>query len=300
MMKTSRQLAVNKNFLAKDSKSTVTTSTKRKINEKKTSMIILGIVMSLFWFYPFFLIIINSFKTKSEIFQNTLTLPSGINVENYATAFDKLDFVKSAANSLLITVGSLVLIVFVSSMAAYALSRNTSKISSMIYFIIAIGLLIPFQGIMIPLISIFGKVSMLNQPGLMIMYLGLATSMSTFLYYGALRGIPKSLDEAAIIDGAHTFQIYWEIILPLLKPTTVTVVVLNSLWFWNDYLLPSLSVNKEGMYTIPLKMFYFFGEFNKQWHLALAALVMVIIPIILLFIVLQKHVVKGISDGAIK
>ncbi|MFL2097245.1 carbohydrate ABC transporter permease [Marinilactibacillus psychrotolerans] len=263
-------------------------------------MIMVGIAASLFWFYPFFLIIINSFKTKSEIFQNTLTLPTGLNSENYTTAFEKLDFVKSAANSVLITGGSLVLIVFVSSMAAYALSRNTSKISSIIYFIIAIGLLVPFQGIMIPLISLFGKVSMLNQPGLMIMYLGLATSMSTFLYYGALRGIPKSLDEAAVIDGATTFHIYWKVILPLLKPTTVTVIVLNSLWFWNDYLLPSLSVNKEGMYTIPLKMFYFFGEFNKQWHLALAALVMVILPIIILFIVLQKHVVKGISDGAVK
>ncbi|MCW6016390.1 carbohydrate ABC transporter permease [Serratia marcescens] len=141
---------------------------------------------------------------------------------------------------------------------------------------------------------------MLNQPGLMVMYLGLATSMSTFLYYGALRGIPKSLDEAALIDGANTFQIYWQVIFPLLKPTTVTVIVLNALWFWNDYLLPSLSINKAGMYTIPLQMFYFFGEFNKQWHFALAALVIVVLPIILLFVVLQKYVVKGISDGAVK
>lgn len=273
---------------------------KTKKNNTKVLLIIFGFVVSALWFYPFFLILINSFKTKSEIFQNTINLPKSINFSNYVTALDKLDFIRSAANSLVITVGSLILIIFVSSMAAYALSRNTSKLSNIIYFIIAIGLLIPFQGIMIPLISLFGKVSMLNRPGLMIMYLGLATSMGTFMYYGALRGIPKSLDEAAIIDGANIFQIYWKIILPLLKPTTVTIIVLNSLWFWNDYLLPSLSVNKQGMYTIPLKMFYFFGEFNKQWHLALAALVIVILPIIVLFIILQKHVVKGISDGAVK
>ncbi|WP_368250785.1 carbohydrate ABC transporter permease [Enterococcus sp. 2201sp1_2201st1_B8_2201SCRN_220225] len=272
--------------------------TKRK--NRKILLVVLGIVTSLLWFYPFFLIVINSFKTKSEIFQNTLDLPSSINFDNYSNALDKLDFVRSATNSLLITIGALILIIFVSSMAAYALSRNTSKISGVIYFVIAIGLLIPFQGIMIPLISLFGKVSMLNRPGLIIMYLGLATSMATFMYYGALRGIPKSLDEAAVIDGASTFQIYWKVIFPLLKPTTVTIIVLNSLWFWNDYLLPSLSVNKEGMYTIPLKMFYFFGEFNKQWHLALAALVIVILPIIILFVILQKHVVKGISDGAVK
>lgn len=279
-------------------------NTKSRRQKKKklqhSLLIVSGLLLACLWFYPFFLIVINSFKTKAEIFQSTLSLPGGLSFENYLEALEKLDFIRSLMNSLLITVGSLILVVFVSSMAAYALSRNTSRLSSVLYFVVAIGLLIPFQGIMIPLISLFGRMNLLNQPGLMIMYLGLAVSMSTFLYYGALRGIPRSLDEAAIIDGANTFQIYWKVILPLLKPTTVTVIVLNTLWFWNDYLLPSLSINKAGMYTIPLRMFYFFGEFNKQWHLALAALVIVVLPIILLFIALQKHVVKGISDGAVK
>lgn len=279
-------------------------NTKSRRQKKKklqhSLLIVSGLLLACLWFYPFFLIVINSFKTKAEIFQSTLSLPGGLSFENYQEALEKLDFIRSLMNSLLITVGSLILVVFVSSMAAYALSRNTSHLSSVLYFVVAIGLLIPFQGIMIPLISLFGRMNLLNQPGLMIMYLGLAVSMSTFLYYGALRGIPRSLDEAAIIDGANTFQIYWKVILPLLKPTTVTVIVLNTLWFWNDYLLPSLSINKAGMYTIPLRMFYFFGEFNKQWHLALAALVIVVLPIILLFIALQKHVVKGISDGAVK
>ncbi|MGG5334919.1 raffinose/stachyose/melibiose transport system permease [Enterococcus sp. AZ089] len=279
-------------------------NTKSRRQKKKklqhSLLIVSGLLLACLWFYPFFLIVINSFKTKAEIFQSTLSLPGGLSFENYQEALEKLDFIRSLMNSLLITVGSLILVVFVSSMAAYALSRNTSRLSSVLYFVVAIGLLIPFQGIMIPLISLFGRMNLLNRPGLMIMYLGLAVSMSTFLYYGALRGIPRSLDEAAIIDGANTFQIYWKVILPLLKPTTVTVIVLNTLWFWNDYLLPSLSINKAGMYTIPLRMFYFFGEFNKQWHLALAALVIVVLPIILLFIALQKHVVKGISDGAVK
>lgn len=279
-------------------------NTKSRRQKKKklqhSLLIVSGLLLACLWFYPFFLIVINSFKTKAEIFQSTLSLPGGLSFENYQEALEKLDFIRSLMNSLLITVGSLILVVFVSSMAAYALSRNTSRLSSVLYFVVAIGLLIPFQGIMIPLISLFGRMNLLNQPGLMIMYLGLAVSMSTFLYYGALRGIPRSLDEAAIIDGANNFQIYWKVIFPLLKPTTVTVIVLNTLWFWNDYLLPSLSINKAGMYTIPLRMFYFFGEFNKQWHLALAALVIVVLPIILLFIALQKHVVKGISDGAVK
>ncbi|WP_321386851.1 carbohydrate ABC transporter permease [uncultured Enterococcus sp.] len=269
---------------------------KRKALEIK----IVGLLLVLVWLYPFYLIVINSFKTKSEIFKNTLNVPEQFTLENYPVAFEKLDFFKSAMNSVLITAVSLFVIVICTSMAAYALSRNKSKLSDRLYFVIAIGLLIPFQAIMIPLVSSFGKANMLNRPGLVIMYLGLASSMAIFLYFGALRGIPQSLDEAATIDGASRFQIYWHIILPLLKPTTVTVIVLNSIWFWNDYLLPSLVINKEGMYTIPLKMFYFFGQYSKQWHLALAALFIAIIPIIILYVFLQKYIIKGISDGAVK
>jgi len=268
--------------------------------KKNKLFVFVGLVLSLIWFYPFYLIVINSLKTKAEIFESTLNLPSSLNIDNYNKAFDQLDLVNTLGNSLFITIGAIILIVFASSMLAYALSRNTSKLSSIMYFFVAIGLLVPFQGIMIPLISMFGKINLLNRTGLIIMYLGLGTSMATFLYYGALRSIPKSLDEAAKIDGATPFQVYRKIILPLLKPTTVTVIILNSIWFWNDYLLPSLVVNKKGMYTIPLKMFYFFGEFNKQWHFALAALVIVIIPVVILFLFLQKHIIKGITDGSVK
>lgn len=273
---------------------------KKTRENKKMLKIFIGLLISAVWVYPFYLIVANSFKTKAEIFSNTINLPSSIDFANYAEAASRLDFMETAGNSIIITIAANIVVVFGSSMAAYALSRNTSKLSTIMYFFVAIGLLVPFQGIMIPLISIFGKIDMLNRVGLVFMYLGLATSMAIFLYYGALRGIPKSLDEAALIDGASPFKIFIKVIFPLLKPTTMTVIVLNSLWFWNDYLLPSLVINKKGMYTIPLKMFYFFGEFNKQWHLALAALVIVIVPIIILFIALQKHVVKGIAEGAVK
>ncbi|MEN0658285.1 carbohydrate ABC transporter permease [Caldifermentibacillus hisashii] len=270
---------------------------------KRKNIIILGIIgvlISLLWIYPFYLVFINSIKTKGEIFRNTLNWPEDLTLENYPKAFTELDFVQSFSNSVFITVISILVLVFCSSMAAYALSRNKSKLSSVIYFSLAISMLIPFQSIMIPLISIFGKVDMLNRTGLIIMYLGLGSAMAIFLYYGALRGISTSLDEAAIIDGANRFQIFRYIIFPMLKPTTVTVIVLNAIWFWNDYLLPSLVINKEGMYTIPLKTFYFFGEYSKQWHLALAALIIAIIPIIIVYMFLQKYIIKGISDGATK
>src|SRR5699024_9106281 len=279
------------------------------MSKKKRNTIIMGIVgslISLIWIYPFYLVFINSIKIKSEIFTNTLNLPENLTWGNYPEAFAELEFTQTLFNSILITTVSIFLVVVCSSMAAYALSRNKSKISGFVYFLLAIVMLIPFQSIMIPLISIFGKVELLNRTGLIFMYLGLSTSMAVILYSGALRGISTSLDEAAIIDGANRFQIFRFIIFPMLKPSmvtvivlytckiaTVTVIVLNAIWIWNDYLLPSLVINKEGMYTIPLKMFYFFGEYSKQWHLALAALVLAIIPIIILYMFLQKHIIKG-------
>jgi len=273
---------------------------KLKKRFKSFLVVLIGLLTSLIWIYPFYLVVVNSFKTKAEIFTNTLGLPKKLTLDNYPEAFKELDFIQSFTNSLLISIVSIFLLVVFSSMAAYALSRNRSKLSSFIYFSFAIVILVPFQSIMIPLISIFGKLDMLNRAGLIFMYLGLGSSLAIFLYYGALRSISTSLDEAAIIDGANRFQIYRYIIFPMLKPTTVTVIVLNAIWIWNDYLLPSLVINKEGMYTIPLKVFYFFGEYSKQWHLALAALVIAIIPVIIVYIFLQKYVIKGISEGAIK
>ena len=132
------------------------------------------------------------------------------------------------------------------------------------------------------------------------MHLGFNVSMGVFMFVGALKGIPKSLDEAATIDGASRWQIFFRIIYPMLKPTAVTVALLNAISIWNDYLLPSLVINKPGMQTIPIKMFYFFGAYTKQWHLALAGLLIAIVPVIIFYFFMQKHIIKGVADGAVK
>jgi raffinose/stachyose/melibiose transport system permease protein len=270
------------------------------MGRKKWPIEILGILLGLLWLAPFYLMIVNSFKTKREIFTDTLRLPKGFNLDNYIEAFKNLDFIKTFFNSLLITVVSVAIIIVFSSMAAYALSRNKSKISTFIFFIFVSAMLIPFQSVMIPLVTVFGKMDMLNRPGIIFMYLGFGASLSIFLYHGTLNGISKSLDEAATIDGANKFQVFWYIIFPMLKPITVTVAILNTIWIWNDYLLPSLVINQEGMETIPLKMFFFFGEYTKQWHLALAGLTIAIIPVIIGYFFAQREIIKGISEGAIK
>ncbi|RAK19541.1 raffinose/stachyose/melibiose transport system permease protein [Anoxybacillus vitaminiphilus] len=261
---------------------------------------IIGIILAVIWLSPFYLMIVNSFKTKREIFTDTLRFPEIFTFDNYAEAFKQLDFLKTFANSLFITIVSVSIIIIFSSMGAYALSRRKGKISSFLFFAFVSSMLIPFQSVMIPLVYIFGQVDMLNKIGLIFMYLGFGCSLSIFLYHGTLNSIPKSLDEAAIIDGANRFQVFWYIIFPMLKPITVTVAILNTIWIWNDYLLPSLVINKEGMHTIPLKMFFFFGEYTKQWHLALAGLTIAILPVIIGYFFAQKQIIKGVSEGAVK
>ncbi|ANC70210.1 sugar ABC transporter permease [Salimicrobium jeotgali] len=284
----------------------------RKDREKRNTRLleIFGLLLALLWLSPFYLMIVNAFKTKRGIFEGVLGIPVELTFENFVNAFAELEFLKSLFNSVLIT-GlsiliiilfsslSILIIILFSSMAGYALARNKSKLSGIIFFVFVAAMLIPFQSVMIPLVAIFGQVDMLNAAGLIFMYLGFGCSLSIFLYHGAMTGISKSLDEAAIIDGASRFQTFWYIIFPLLKPISVTVAILNTIWIWNDYLLPSL-VLSEANATIPLKMFYFFGQYTKQWHLALAGLTIAIIPVIIGYFFAQKQIIDGVSEGAVK
>jgi raffinose/stachyose/melibiose transport system permease protein len=272
------------------------------MKKKKLSRYLLelfGLILAVLWISPFYLMIVNAFKTKREIFTDVLGMPEEFTSENFVEAFDHLDFLSSLFNSILISILGVGVIILFSSMAGYALARNKSKLSGVIFFLFVGAMLIPFQSVMIPLVSIFGQAEMLNRVGLIFMYLGFGSSLSIFLYHGAMTGISISLDEAAYIDGANKFQVFWRIIFPLLKPISVTVGILNVIWIWNDFLLPSL-VLKEESATIPLKMFFFFGQFTKQWHLALAGLTIAIIPVIIAYFFAQKQIIKGVSEGAVK
>jgi len=261
---------------------------------------IIGITVGIVFFFPFYIMLINSFKTKPQIFQNTLNLPGGLEWSNYVKAFERLDFMQAFANSLFITVGSILLLVLFASMAGWKLVRTKTHLSSVIFFMFVSAILIPFQSVMLPLITIMGKIGFLNRLGLIFMYLGFGSSLSLFLYHGFVKSVPKELDEAAIIDGCSEFQLFRKIIFPILNPITLTVIILLTIWIWNDYLLPSLVINKEGMQTIPLQMFFFFGEYTKQWHLALAGLTLAIIPVIIFYFSAQKYIIRGVTQGAIK
>ena len=185
-------------------------------------------------------------------------------------------------------------------MAAWMLQRTNSKISNIILFIFISSMLVTFQSIMLPLVNIMGKLNLLNVPGIIFMYIGFGSASAIFLYHGFVKSIPKELDEAALIDGCSKWQTYRYIIFPLLKPISITVAILNTVWIWNDFLLPSLVINQEGTRTIPLSMFFFFGQYTKQWDLALAGLVLTIIPVLIFYFFAQKHIIKSVTAGSIK
>ena len=165
-------------------------------------------------------------------------------------------------------------------------------------------MLVPFQALMYPLVSIFDTMQLKNLPGLIIMYGGFGVSMSIFLYHGFVKSIPASLEEAALIDGANLFQMFFSIVFPLMKSTTVTVIVVNAMWIWNDYLLPFLIIgNRQGVKTLTLELYYAklqSGQYGNPWELIFPAVFVTIIPIIILYIFLQKYIISGVVDGAVK
>ncbi|ENH97846.1 binding-protein-dependent transporter system inner membrane protein [Gracilibacillus halophilus YIM-C55.5] len=271
------------------------------VNKRKKFLIgAIGIALAIIWLIPFYLMVTNALKTKRNIFTDTLGLPKEYSFSNFVQAFQELEFLQTFMNSLLITASSIFIIIIFSSMAAYALNRNDGKLSNFIFLFFVAAMLIPFQSVMIPLVSIFGAVNMLNPVGLVFMYLGFGSSLAIFLYHGAMKSVPKALDEAATIDGCNPFQTFWYVIFPQLKPISVTVAILNVIWIWNDYLLPSLVIGGSDTETIPLRLFLFFGEYTTQWHLALAGLSISIIPVIIGYFIAQKQIIAGVSEGAVK
>ncbi|QAT40603.1 carbohydrate ABC transporter permease [Clostridium sp. JN-9] len=276
--------------------------------KKSTALTILGWIIAVFTLFPIYIMVINSFKGRAQIFTDTMGLPKPFDFSYYATAMERMNFGKAFFNSLIISVFSIILIVVFSSMTAWVLVRNKSRVSNFIYYLLIATMLIPFQAVMIPLMQYMSNweiksigFSMIDSYyGLIFMYVGFGTSLSVFLYHGFIKSIPISLEEAAMIDGCNKFQVFWKIVFPTLKPITVTVAILNVIWTWNDYLLPSLVLRSPEHRTIPLSTFYFFGQFTIQWNLAMAGLVLTIIPIIIFYIFSQKYIIKGVMDGAVK
>ena len=265
------------------------------------------VIAALFVLYmvPFFVVILNSFKQKRDIITNPLSFiaEKGYTLENYVRAFEKMDFLKAFGNSLFVTCLSTLLVVIIASMTAYYFSRANNWFSKIFFALMIAAMIIPFQAIMIPLVSIYGaNLNLLNHKlTLVFMHTGFAMSMSVFIYQGFIKsGIPASLEESAYLDGCTKVQTFFKVVFPLLKPTTATLVILNVLAFWNDYLLPSLVLGKKELYTLPLSTYVFYGTYSANYGVIMAALVLTVAPIVILYLFLQKQIIDGVVAGAVK
>ncbi|MFV0466702.1 MAG: carbohydrate ABC transporter permease [Lachnospiraceae bacterium] len=275
-------------------------------NQKKTiKMVLLEIgiaLLALLYLYPVILMLINSVKPFGEIVLDAVALPSKIEWSNYTYVVDKMHYGQLFLNNIVITCIGIVGIIFFSSLAAYVLSRKQNRYTKIVMVLIITPMLIPFQTIMITLLKVMSIVHLSGtKAGLGIQYWGFGIPMAVFIYSNFMVTIPKEIDESAWMDGASTFRTFRSVIFPLLKSVTFTVIVLDVMWIWNDFLLPLLMVNSSiNTKTLILAAYSFIGQFNTQWHYAMAAMILAVLPSILLFIFLQKYIVEGVVAGAVK
>jgi len=272
----------------------------------------LGVLFFILFMLPLLLVLINSAKDAFDVTQYPLRLPEdwgqlGRNVANI-WANPNIQYSRSFFSSVLITVLSLLFIMFLSSQAAWVLVRTKSRLSIFIFTLFVATMVIPFQIVMFPLLSWFRTVTdftgirlLRTYGGMILAYLGFGSSLSIFMYHGFIKSIPYELEEAASIDGCGRIRTFYTIIHPILKPIHATVLVLNSIWIWNDYLLPLLILGKSGrVMTIPLAVSNFAGAYVKQWDLILTAILMSMVPVIIFFLLAQRSIIKGMVQGSIK
>lgn len=260
-------------------------------------------IAALYTLFPLLFLLFNSFKKQSDIVSYPLLLPSSWDFRYIVNAYHQIKFFQAFFITIGITAASVLLLVIVSSLAAWVMVRNKTKASNALLLMFTAAMLVPFQAVMYPLLSLFEDFGLKNSYGLILMYGGFGLSFSTFLYHGFIKSIPASLEEAGLIDGANIFQMFFSIVFPLMKSTTVTVIILNAMWIWNDYLLPFLVIGNQAKKTLTLELYFAkltSGQYGNPWELIFPAVLISIIPIVIVFLSLQKYIVKGIADGAVK
>ncbi len=264
------------------------------------------ILIFIAYMFPFLMVVINSLKQKRDIIKSPfswLFTIKGLSFDNFEKAFTQMDFLNAIKNSLFVTGLATVFVTIFAAMLAYYIVRHDNIISKLTFVLRVASMIIPFQAIMIPLVSIYGgTLNILNHRlTLIFMHTGFAMAMSVFMFHGFIKGnVPIALEEAACIDGCTHIQTFFMIVFPLLKPIISTMVILNALAFWNDFLLPSLVLTDKELLTLPLSTYSFYGTYSADYGTIMAGLILCILPILILYVVLQKQIIGGVVAGAVK
>ena len=262
-------------------------------------------VLSLAWVYPVFMVVMNSFKKEQAISTNTVfqlpTADTFAGVSNFADAITAKGFLSAFWYSLVITVTSVVLILVCCSMCAWFITRVNTWVSKACYYLFVFSMVVPFQMLMFTLSSLADKLGLNTPYNICIVYLGFGAGLAVFMFAGFMKSIPIEIEEAAMIDGCSPIRTFFSVVFPILKPTMVSVGILETMWLWNDYLLPYLVLDRKKYMTIPILIQYFRGSYGRvEMGPMMASIVLTVVPIIIVYILGQKHIIKGVAAGAVK
>ncbi len=257
------------------------------------------------WVYPIFMILMNSLKLEQFISTNTaFALPLGeafAGLQNYVNAISSKGFLEAFATSLLITVTSVAAILLFCAMCAWYICRVQNRLTRALYYLFVFSMVVPFQMLMFTLASTADQLDLNTPWNIWIIYLGFGAGLSVFMFTGFMKSIPLEIEEAAMIDGCNPLQTFFTVVIPMLKPTLISVGILQTMWVWNDYLLPYLVLDRKKYTTIPILIQYFKGSFGRvEMGPMMACIMLTIIPIVVVYIFCQKHIIKGVAAGAVK
>jgi len=262
-------------------------------------------ILVILFLMPIFFVVVNSFKGKFYISDAPFALPNEktfAGVTNYQNGIERTDFFNAFGCSLFITIGSVLAILLFTSMTAYYLTRVKGWFTDLLYYLFVFSMIVPFQMVMFTMSKLANSFGLNNPPGMILLYLGFGSGLSVFMFCGFIKSIPLEIEEAAMIDGCNPLQTYFRVVMPILKPTAITVAILNAMWIWNDYLLPYLVIGLSTKYkTIPVAVQYLVGSYgSKDIGAMMALLVLSIIPIIIFYLACQKYIIEGVVAGAVK
>ncbi len=268
---------------------------------------VLLILLGLAFLSPFYLVFVNAFKNRVEIALDPLGMPKEWSLEYFTEAVEKMNFLQTLGNTVKVSFISVSGIIVLTSTTAWIMVRMKNKWTEILFYGLIATMIIPTQSIMMPLMQFMGSMTdktgipFLNSHfGLIYMNIGFGCGMGVFLYHGFIKSIPLEIEEAAILDGCNLWQRFWYVVFPMLKNITITVAILDVIWLWNDYLLPSLALSSKDLFTLPLSTFSFFEQYTIQWNLAMAGLSMTIIPVIVFYLAAQRYIMDSVASGALK
>ena len=276
---------------------------RRKISD--TIWIVVLTILSLLYVYPIIMILFNSLKQETAITTDgAFTLPTAeifAGLDNYVNAIESKGFLQSLGYSLLITITSVAAILICCSMCAWFITRVKSRISQALYFLFVFSMVVPFQMVMFTLSQTADALSLNTPYNIWIIYLGFGAGLAVFMFAGFMKSVPLEVEEASMIDGCNPIQTFFLIVMPMLKPTLVSVAILEAMWVWNDYLLPTLVLDIKKYKTIPMLIQYFRGSYGRvEMGPMMACIMLTVIPIVIVYLIGQKHIIKGVAAGAVK